>query len=231
MLSSEIKSFLADGLEILELSLENQAAALQRLTLYFHELKKWNSRVNLVGRTLGDEQILENHFLDSLTLLPLLPAENQAQETVLDVGTGAGFPGLVLKTVCRAFPVVLLEPRRNRYFFLKHIIRTLGLQGVEVLDVRLGEKTGAKHLAGRQFSFVTSRAFTDMQEFVSLAAPYLAPAGRIVCMKGPGAVREMEDFTRQEKDNFYVAETKTLQLPFSKAERMLVIIRRTGQEP
>ena len=229
MLSPEIVSFFAEGLELMELIVDNQAAALEHLTFYFQELKKWNSKVNLVARALGDEKILENHFLDSLTLLPLLAPENQAQETVLDVGTGAGFPGLVLKTACPALSVVLLEPRRNRYYFLKHIVRTLALQEVEVLAVRLGEKNEEEKLAGRQFSFVTSRAFTDMHEFVRLASPYLAREGRIVCMKGPGAAREMEDFARLAGDNFYVAETKKFQLPFSKAERILVIIKRSGQ--
>ena len=225
----EFENFLSQGLNLMGLFLDNQTESLARLSLYFQELKKWNNKVNLVARALGDEKILENHFLDSLTLLPLLATENQAQETVLDVGTGAGFPGLVLKTVCPALPVVLLEPRRNRYYFLKHIIRTLALQEVEVLAVRLGEKREEEELAGRQFSFVTSRAFTDIHEFVRLASPYLAEEGRIVCMKGPGADREMEDFARLAGDNFYVAETKRLQLPFSKAERILVIIKRSGQ--
>jgi len=228
---SDVEHFLVQGLGLMGLTLGNQAEALERLALYFLELKKWNSKINLVARALSDEQILENHFLDSLTLLSLLPPENQAQESVLDVGTGAGFPGLVLNTVCQELSVVLLEPRKNRYYFLKHIIRTLALQEVEVLAVRLGENTRTEELEGRQFSFVTSRAFADMHEFVSLAAPYLSRVGRIICMKGPGAAQEMENFTRLEKGNFYVAETKRLQLPFSKAERMLVSIRRSGQEP
>jgi 16S rRNA (guanine527-N7)-methyltransferase len=228
MLSSKIVSFLAEGLRLMGLPLDNQSAALERLAVYFLELKKWNSKINLVARPLSDEQILENHFLDSLTLLSLLVPKNQAQETVLDVGTGAGFPALVLKAVCPVLPVVLLEPRRNRYFFLKHIVRTLSLQEVEVLDLRLEEKNCPKQLGGRRFSFVTSRAFTDIQEFVSLAAPYLARKGRIICMKGPGVAQEMEDFAHRI-GNFYVAETQRLQLPFSKAERMLVIIRHTGQ--
>jgi 16S rRNA (guanine527-N7)-methyltransferase len=229
MMSPEIVSFLSEGLEFMGLTLDNQGTALERLAFYFQELKKWNSKVNLVARPLSDEKILENHFLDSLTLLPLLPTEGQAQESVLDVGTGAGFPGLVLKTVCPALPVVLLEPRKNRYYFLKHIIRTLALQEVEVFALRLGAKTEEEKLTGRRFSFITSRAFTDMHEFVRLASPYLAREGRIACMKGPGAAREMENFARQAGDIFYVAEAKRLQLPFSKAERMLVIIKRSGQ--
>ena len=226
MLSSGIVNFLAEGLGIMGLALDNQAAALERLALYFLELKKWNSKVNLVARALSDEQILENHFLDSLTLLPLLPSESQAQESVLDIGTGAGFPGLVLKTVCPALPVVLVEPRKNRYYFLKHILRSLALQEVELLYERLGEKSRTSQLEGRRFRFITSRAFTDIPELVALAASYLAREGRIVCMKGPGAAQEMAEFARRERDNFYVAETKRLQLPFSKAERLLVIIKR-----
>lgn len=231
MRPAEIETFLAHGIRLMGFTLDNQPEALQHLTAYFQELKKWNSKVNLVARSLDDEQILENHFLDSLTLLPLLPSANLEQETVLDVGTGAGFPGMVLKAVCKNLPVVLIEPRKNRYYFLKHIIRTLGLHGVEVLDVRLDEKTRVAQLSGRQFLFVTSRAFTDINVFIRLAAPYLAREGRIVCMKGPGAAREMQDFSHKEKTgNFYVAETKRLQLPFSKAERSLVVIKYSGQE-
>jgi 16S rRNA (guanine527-N7)-methyltransferase len=223
----DIKRFLSQGMQLLGLNLDNGGEAVDRLVLYFHELKKWNCKVNLVGRALRDEQILENHFLDSLTLLPLLSPENQQQETLLDVGAGAGFPGLVVKTVRQELPVVLLEPRRNRYYFLKHIIRTLALEEVAVLDVRLERKSNPIELSGRRFSFVTSRAFTDMQEFVSLAAPYLARGGRIVCMKGPGAAEEIRDFAWQASQNFYVTETVSLQLPFSGAVRNLVVIRKS----
>ena len=227
MVLFEIESFLAEGLELMGLALDNQPEAVKRLSLYFQELRKWNTKINLVARALSDEQILENHFLDSLTLLFLLAPENLAQERVLDVGTGAGFPGMVLKTVCPKLTVVLIEPRRNRYYFLKHIIRTLALKEIELLALHLGEKRETGQLAGRRFSFITSRAFTNIQEFVSIASPYLASGGRIVCMKGPGAALELDNFARKGGENFYVTETKRFQLPFSKAERMLVVIKRS----
>lgn len=226
MIVSEIENFLAEGLKLLGLALENQSEAVKRLTLYFQELRKWNKKINLVARDLTDQQILENHFLDSLTLLLLLKPENLAKERVLDVGTGAGFPGLVLKTVCPALPVVLVEPRLNRYYFLKHIIRMLALKEIEVLPVRLGEKKEATQVLIRRFSFITSRAFTDIKKFVSIVSPYLDTGGRIVCMKGPGAAREMDEFGRHGEEKFSVTETKRFQLPFSKAERMLVVIKR-----
>jgi 16S rRNA (guanine527-N7)-methyltransferase len=227
MLTSDVKNFLSQGFGLMGLSLDNEPEALARLSLYFAELKKWNRKVNLVARSLGDQQILENHFLDSLTLLALLPPEIQTQETILDVGTGAGFPGLVLKAACPTLSVTLMEPRKNRFFFLKHIARILQLKGVEILDARLEEKGQAKELADRKFSLITSRAFTDTWRFISLTGPYLHKGGRIVLMKGPGAVQELDEAVKGDmEENFYVSEVKKLYLPFSRRERLLFSIRR-----
>ena len=228
---SEINNFLAKGLDLMGLHLQNQSEALSRLALYFKELKKWNKKINLVARTQDDHQVLENHFLDSLTLLSLLDLENQEQETVLDVGTGAGFPGLVLKTVCPMLPLLLIEPRRNRYYFLKHIARIMDLQGVELLNVRLEETTKLQELSEKKFSFITSRAFTDIMQFVRLTAPYLVPGGRIVCMKGPGAEKELDTLVLKGlPGRFFMAGTRKFQLPFSKAERILVYIKRRDEK-
>ena len=71
MLTVDIENFLARGLALMGLSLAGQPEALSRLALYFHELTKWNRKINLVARSLDDQQILERHFLDSLTLLSL----------------------------------------------------------------------------------------------------------------------------------------------------------------
>ena len=231
MQTTDIENFLAQGLKLMGISLHSQPEALSRLALYFQELNKWNRKINLVARTMDDLQILENHFLDSLTLLSFLNLENQEQETVLDVGTGAGFPGLVVKTVCPLLPVTLVEPRKNRHYFLKHTVRTLHLQGVEVMNVRLDETAEVKELSGRKFSFITSRAFTDINQFIRLTAPYLAHGGGIVCMKGPGAEKELADLVQQGLfEKFHVTETGKLTLPFSKAERMLVIIKRSDEK-
>lgn len=231
MLTPDIENFLSQGLDGMGIFLDNKPAALSRLSLYFQELKKWNRKINLVARSLDDKQILEKHFLDSLSLLLLLPHDTQEQETVLDVGTGAGFPGLALKAACPALQVAAVDPRENRFFFLKHIARTLDLKGMEVLNARLEETIQVKELSGRQFSFITSRAFTDINHFIKLAAPYLAKAGRIVLMKGPGAIAELNEFNRKSGNgDFFVEEIKKLYLPFSKSERLLVSIKGPGHE-
>ncbi len=229
MLAADIENFLARGLDRMGLSLAGQPEALSRLSLYFHELKKWNRKINLVARSLDDRQVLEKHFLDSLTLLALLPAATREQETVLDVGTGGGFPGMVLKAACPGLAVTLVEPRGNRFFFLKHISRVLDAKRVNLLQIRLEEGSRAKELAGQRFSLITSRAFTDMCDFIKLAAPYLRKGGRIVLMKGPGAEIELRDFDRKGRgEGFVVKETHRLYLPYSKGERLLISIGKSG---
>ena len=129
----ECNEILEDGLGRLGLALDE--AKVEALCVYFAELSKWNRKMNLVAHAAA-QQVLEAHFLDSLTLLPFLRATD-VQKKLLDVGSGAGFPGLVLKTVLPELEVTLIEPRQKRVSFLKHIIRTLGLKGVEVLAIRL----------------------------------------------------------------------------------------------
>ena len=228
MHTADIEKFLAHGLKIMGLVLDNQAEALARLSLYFQELDKWNRKINLVARTLDGQQILENHFLDSLTLLVFLEPEIREHITLLDVGTGAGFPGLLLKAACPQLAVTLVEPRKNRFYFLKHIARTLNLTGLSVYNIFLEEECQALELSGHHFSFITSRALTDICRFIKLVSPYLEEDGRIVIMKGPGVISELKDLARNGLfEQFRVAEKRKLLLPFSKKERWLVSFRKS----
>ena len=226
MQTVDVENFLARGLERMGLHLENQDEAVSRLADYFQELKKWNRKINLVGRKQDDQVILENHFLDTLTLLPLLEQAQLEPEKLLDIGTGAGFPGLVLKTVLPRLPVILVEPRQNRYYFLKHIIRTLQLDGVDVLQVRLERNNQPQELRAKKFSIITSRAFSNIEEFVGLSSELLSHDGKIICMKGPQGMKELKDFQQHIVSKEYTAELKKMYLPFSKAERILVVLKK-----
>ncbi len=214
---------LRKGIQILGLTVEITDSAVARLCCYYDELVKWNRKINLVGKG-SMENILENHFLDSLTLLPLLREGNS--EKILDVGTGAGFPGLVLKTVCPHVEVTLVEPRQKRVSFLKHLIRTLGLETITIVAGRL--EKNRRHTKLEQFPFITSRAFTSVVDFLDIVSPYTSKDGRIVCMKGPKGHIEAADYAQRfPAGPFTLKETHHITLPFSDAPRLLLIFTKT----
>lgn len=170
-----------------DLGIDLTSAQLADLCCYYQELSKWSKKMNLVAKA-GMEETLTTHFLDSLTLLPYLP---KGVFSFMDVGTGAGFPGLVLKIVCPEMRLTLVEPRAKRVTFLRHIIRSLQLGGVEVVAQRLKENDpGQVNQIGGQ-DIITSRAFADIKTFVTLVGPFAKTGGFVICMKGPKADEEL----------------------------------------
>lgn len=121
---------LEEGLALAGIALDT--AALGRLERYWLELRKWNQKINLIAKGSTDEEIVENHFLDSLTLLPLL---GEGEIHLLDIGSGAGFPGLVVKAARPDIHLTLVEPRHKRVAFLGQIVRSLQLSEVRILPV------------------------------------------------------------------------------------------------
>ncbi|PLX48410.1 MAG: 16S rRNA (guanine(527)-N(7))-methyltransferase RsmG [Desulfobulbaceae bacterium] len=184
--------FLARGCRAFGLDLS--AAQRADLCCYYRELDKWSKKMNLVAKA-PMEEILASHFLDSLSLLPHLP---QHEFRLLDVGSGAGFPGLVLKTVCPAMQLTLVEPRAKRVTFLRHIIRTLQLARVTLVQERLAPDEAMVQRLGL-FDVVTSRALADIKTFLSLAEPFVKAGGRIICMKGPKAAEELAAWQAAKK--------------------------------
>lgn len=210
---------LSEGGQRLGLALDE--AAIARLGAYLGELEKWSRTFNLVAKA-PEREILETHFLDSLTLLTLLP--EPAGETLLDVGSGAGFPGLALKLARPELAVTLVEPRQKRVSFLRQVIRTLGIDGIRVLAERI--EPGQTTLAGEPclFSLITSRAFTTIAPFLALAAPFSPPGGRVICMKGPKGAAEAAQWQAEQPESPYrLSETRAFTLPFSEAQRQLLV--------
>lgn len=214
---------LTEGLTRLGIDLDDEAV--DRLYRYFLELKKWSPKVNLIAKGTGDEQIIENHFLDSLTLLPLLQG---GEVHLLDVGSGAGFPGLVLKAALPAMRLTLVEPRLKRVSFLKHVTRTVGLSGVTVLACRIEDEE--KLPSRTEFTHITSRAVTDVGGFLSMVARFSKPGLKVICMKGPRWQEELGRAAEVIRELHFVQhDVRTHTLPFSSAERtLLVFLTRYG---
>lgn len=217
------KDILEQGCKALGITLSHEES-IGRLVLYYNELVKWNRRMNLVSQASAQETV-ENHFLDSLTLLPYLFCADEPE--LLDVGTGAGFPGLVLKAACPELGLTLVEPRAKRVTFLRHIIRSLRLDNVDIVEKRLEPS-----LAGQLKTYVciTSRALATISEFLELAAPFSPAGGIVICMKGPKAEEEISKWRSDHPASPYTLRNiVTLTLPFSRAMRNLVIFSKTKE--
>lgn len=145
------------------------------------ELLRWNKKINLTGHR--DQKSVEvDLILDSLAL-----AEHIQGDSLLDIGSGAGFPGLVLALAKPDLQVILMEPRGKRVSFQKHIIRELSLnERVQAIQGRASEDRlqDPPSLEGRFFANVTLKAVTGIEESLALAKPYLAQGGRIVLPRG-----------------------------------------------
>lgn len=191
----------------------------ERLLRYFIELKRWSQKVNLIAKGTADEEILEKHFLDSLTVLPFLTGENPH---LLDIGTGAGFPGLVCKAAMPELRVTLVEPRFKRVSFLRHIIRTLHLEDITVLECRVEDE--AKLPTESDFTHISSRAVSDIKIFLAMCSRFAKPETKVICMKGPKWKEELDLYLAAGSDQVFTFSTaKEFVLPKSKSMRNIMI--------
>lgn len=215
------KKLLIQGSDLMGIKLP--AAAIDPLCRYFDELCKWNKKINLVARA-NDQEIIEKHFLDSLTLLPFM--QKQVEKKLLDVGSGGGFPGLVVKICCPDMDLTLMEPRRKKVTFIKHVIRTLGLPQVQVREARLeaGDQT---LFDGQTFPLISSRALSKVSDFLDLSQSFSPPGGKVICMKGARAEEELADWREKQPDSPYELVKKTeWRLPFSGGKRVVLIFEK-----
>ena len=200
-----------------QLGLAMDPAGVERLLVYLAELMKWSRRVNLIARDTPEAQVVETHFLDSLTLLPFLDGAGEVH--LLDVGSGAGFPGLALACVRPDARFTLCEPRQKRVSFLRHVVRTLGLANVEVVAERV-----EAHLAdwpGR-FTHITSRAVAEPAAFLPLVRPLVTPATRVLLMLA--RAEGLAGIDRLVSGPWRVDAERRFVLPFSKAPRLVAAV-------
>ena len=200
-----------------QLGLAMDAAGVERLLVYLAELMKWSRRVNLIARDTPEAQVVETHFLDSLTLLPFLDGAGEVH--LLDVGSGAGFPGLALACVRPDARCTLCEPRQKRVSFLRHVVRTLGLVNVEVVADRV--EAHAADWPGR-FTHITSRAVAEPAAFLPLVRPLVTPAARVLLMLA--RAEGLAGIDRLVSGPWRVDAERRFVLPFSKAPRLVAAV-------
>ncbi|MGZ3495056.1 MAG: 16S rRNA (guanine(527)-N(7))-methyltransferase RsmG [Thermodesulfobacteriota bacterium] len=194
---------------------------IEAFELYLKELLKWNQKINLTA-IRSERGIVLKHFIDSFSVYPYLDQHS----SVLDIGSGAGFPGIPLKIVQPALEMTLIDSVRKKVDFQRQLIRVLGLKGVEAIHGRVQDTRVLESLGGR-FDIILSRAFSDLRTFLVLGSPFLKEKGLAIAMKGAADHKEMELLTTEaEKAQYRLEKSVSLTLPFSSFKRTILLFQK-----
>lgn len=187
------------------------------------ELMRWNKTYNLTAIRDSD-QALVHHLFDSLSVVkPLQDHLHQTGKTsprIMDVGSGAGLPGVVLAIAMPDVHVTCIDAVEKKISFIRMMKGVLGLKNLDGLHARVED------MQANPSDMVISRAFASIKDFVLLAGKHLTPNGHIVAMKGKEPVDEMQDMS--EDREWKIAKTERLNVPELEAERCLVWIEKKG---
>ena len=184
---------LVDGAARLGIDLDG--GQVEKFRSYYDELTAWNESVNLTSVT-GWEEVQERHFLDSLAVASALPATiRDGSDRLLDVGSGAGFPGLPLKIGYPQIDLTLLEATGKKTAFMRHVVDKLGLEGVDVVTGRAEAEAHRPEMRER-FGTVASRAVARLDTLAELCLPFCAVGGVMVAQKG----RKVEEELREARN-------------------------------
>jgi 16S rRNA (guanine527-N7)-methyltransferase len=216
-MDTESRILLVEGARAFRIHLDEKAE--EAFETYLRELIKWNRKINLTAiRT--EKEIILKHFLDSLSVLPYLPRN----ATLLDLGSGAGFPGIPLKIVEPSLDITLIDSVRKKIDFQRHILRNLRLKGITAVHGRAQDKEILRTMAG-QFDLVISRAFSDLRTFLILSTPFLRWGGRAIAMKGKMEQGEIRRLEEGGKGRFHLERMFEFVLPLSTLQRSILFFK------
>ncbi|UCH42499.1 MAG: 16S rRNA (guanine(527)-N(7))-methyltransferase RsmG [Dehalococcoidales bacterium] len=216
---------------ITRLDLQLSQGQLEQFMTYYHELVAWNERVNLTTIT-GFEEVQIKHFLDSATVtLAFQPRTGIDRARIIDVGTGAGIPGLPIKILFPSIELVLLDATSKKAAFLHHLKQELGLDNVEIIVGR-AEEVARRTEYRERFDIVLSRAVAPMATLVELTLPFCAIGGILIAQKKGGIEPEVSQAERAiALLGGHPREVKRIMLEEFSDERYLVIIDKVSATP
>ena len=219
-------SVFIQGLSSLGIELDKQQ--LEQFEMYYDLLIEWNSFMNLTAIT-EYEEVIQKHFLDSLSLIKSY--QIKSGDTLLDMGTGAGFPGIPLKIAYPELNVLLMDSLNKRINFLNEVIKKLGLDNISAIHARAEEQ--ARKLEYReQFDLVVSRAVAKMVSLAELCLPYVKKGGYFIPYKSGKITEELEEAEYGlECLGGKLDQKVTFTLPNTDMDRTLIRIKKVKETP
>lgn len=209
--------------QISELNIHLTKLQLEQLEQFYQLLITWNQKMNLTRITSKEDCYLK-HFFDSLTLVTVV--DFNKIETLCDIGTGAGFPGIVLKIAFPHLKITLVDKLRKRVNYLNEIIRCLNLKDIVAIHTRAEEFNQTE-----QFDLVTARAVANLSLLCSYCLSPVKINGHFVAMKGhvEEELKQKEELEKQYHCQF--EKVVEFQLPYENSVRNLVFIKKLGKIP
>lgn len=200
----------------------------KKFLLYLEKIREGNKRINLTSTSERRELILK-HFVDSLSCVPFLPTDSNFR--LIDIGSGAGFPGLVLKIYRPDIRLALLDSSRKRCSFLEYLVDRFRLSETELLRGR-AETYGQDARHREKYQVAVSRAVASLRILVEYCLPFLRIGGLFICQKGPKGRDEIRE--AREAVSFLggeISEVRDITLPEVKEKRLLISITKSNPTP
>ena len=222
MEKEEFAQKLAQGMK--ELKIELNQTQIEQFYKYMELLKEWNEKINLTAIT-EPEEIIQKHFIDSATIIKDL----EKSKKIIDIGTGAGFPGIPIKIIKPEIEVVLVDSLNKRIKFLEETIKKLNLKKIRAIHAR-AEEIGQNKEYREQFDAVVSRAVANMTILSEYTIPLIKQNGTAIYMKGSEIEEELENSKKAIKVlGGTIEKVEKFKLPKSEIKRNNIIIKKTSK--
>ena len=198
-----------------QLNVDLTEEKLEKLNKFYNLLLEWNKKINLTRIEEGEEVYLK-HFYDSLTIAKAVDLSEI--KTLCDIGTGAGFPGIVLKIFYPNLKITLIDSLKKRVNYLNEIIKDLGIDNIEAIHVRGEDYKG-------QYDVVTSRAVANIEKLLGYTMHLVSPTGIFIAMKGDIEKELTPDVKKKIEKKYKIEKIEKFLLPKENSNRSLVVIK------
>ena len=210
-----------------ELNIKYNDETIENFGKYYDLLISWNERINLTTVTKKEDVIIK-HFIDSIMMIKYTDVSGRS---ILDIGTGAGFPGIPIKIICPDCDMVLLDSLQKRIGFLDKVISELNLEDVQTVHGRAEDLARSSDYRG-SFDIVTSRAVANLSTLSEYCLPFVNIDGYFISYKGINIKEEISDSENAiKKLGGRTERIEEFTLPMSDNERSLIFIRKTSDTP
>jgi 16S rRNA (guanine527-N7)-methyltransferase len=220
----DTKELLKNGLQALGIAADEQIC--EKFIKYKDLLQEWNLKMNLTAIT-EDREVIIKHFFDSASVLNAVHIK--AGMRVIDVGSGAGFPGIPLKLLAPEADMLLLDSLNKRIKFLETVVGEMHMDKINCIHMR-AEDAGRDARFRAKFDLCLSRAVARLSVLSEYCLPLIKPGGEFIAMKGPDAPQEISDAEIAiEMLGGEISDVKTVLLPYSDINHTLIVIKKCRQ--